>query len=152
MKTATRIIDPGITPTSLRMRSPGDLGEHSRIRWGLLLLVACAGTSSAQLIDRTLAPNTAQAGIAKSLQDEIGAGRGDSYTPGTSIFIINRDPFRSIRRGRQLFQRKFTREQGQGPNERDWAGDIETKPTMRLVVVCLIVVRCVMDAPGGRRA
>ncbi len=99
---------------------------HSRIRWGLLLLVACAGTSSAQLIDRTLAPNTAQAGIAKSLQDEIGAGRGDSYTPGSSIFIINRDPFRSVRRGRQLFQRKFTRVQGQGPNEGDCAGDIET--------------------------
>ena len=99
---------------------------HSRIRWGLFLLVACAGTSSAQLTDRTLAPNTAQAGIAKSLQDEIGAGRGDSYTPGSSIFIINRDPFRSIRRGRQLFQRKFTREQGQGPNEGDCAGDIKT--------------------------
>src|SRR5213593_3860072 len=82
--------------------------------------------ASAQLTDRTQAPNTARAGIVKSLQDEIGVGRGDSYTPGSSIFIINRDPFRSIRRGRQLFQRKFTREQGQGPNEGDCAGDIET--------------------------
>jgi hypothetical protein len=89
-------------------------------------LVACVGTSSAQLVDQTLAPNRAQAGIAKSLRDEVGAGRGDSYTPGSSIFIIKRDPFRSIRRGRQLFQRKFTREQGQGPNEGDGAGDIET--------------------------
>src|SRR5437762_11077739 len=126
MKTVTRIVYPGVTAASLRIRSPGGLGEHSRIRSGLFLLVACAATSSAQLIDQTLAPNTAQAGIAKSLQDEIGAGRGDSYTPGSSIFIINRDPFRSIRRGRQLFQRKFTREQGQGPNEGDCAGDIET--------------------------
>ena len=126
MKTVTRIIYPGVTAASLRMRFLGGLGVHSRIRWGLFLLVACAGTSSAQLIDRTLAPNTAQAGIAKSLQDEIGAGRGDSYTPGSSIFIINRDPSRSIRRGRQLFQRKFTRVQGQGPNEGDCAGDIET--------------------------
>ena len=126
MKTVTRIVYPGVTAASLRIRSPGGLGEHSRIGWGLFLLVACAGTSSAQLTDQTLAPNTAQAGIAKSLQDEIGAGRGDSYTSGSSIFIINRDPFRSIRRGRQLFQRKFTREQGQGPNEGDCAGDIET--------------------------
>src|SRR4030095_13703922 len=126
MKTVTRIVYPSVTAASLQMRSLGDRGEHSRIRWGLFLLVACAGTSSAQLTDQTLAPNTAQAGIAKSLQDEIGAGRGDSYTPGSSIFIINRDPFRSIRRVRQLFQRKFTREQGQGPNEGDCAGDIET--------------------------
>ena len=29
-------------------------------------------------------------------------------TPGSSVFIIARDPARSIRRGRQLFQRKFT--------------------------------------------
>ena len=126
MKTVTRIVYAGVTAASLRIRSPGSLREHSRIRWGMFLLIVCAGTSSAQLIDQTLAPNTAQAGIAKSLQDEIGVGRGDSYTPGSSIFIINRDPFRSIRRGRQLFQRKFTRVQGQGPNEGDCAGDIET--------------------------
>src|SRR5204863_6826860 len=94
MKNVSRIIYPRVTAASLRMRSLGGLGEHSRIRWGLFLLVACAGTSSAQLIDQTLAPNTAHAGIAKSPQDEIGAGRGDSHTPGSSIFIINRDPFR----------------------------------------------------------
>src|SRR5262249_34317964 len=117
MKTVTRISYPGVTAASLRMRFLGRVSEHSQIRLGLLLLVAWAGTSAAQLVDQTLAPNTAQAGIAKSLQDEIGAGRGDSYTPDSSIFIINRDPFRSIRRGRQLFQRKFTRVQGQGPNE-----------------------------------
>src|SRR5207253_4963368 len=121
-----RIVYPRVTTAALRMAPPRGLGEHSRIRWGFFLLVACVATSSAQLIDQTLAPNTAQAGIAKSLQDEIGAGRGDRYTPGSSIFIINRDPFRSIRRGRQLFQRKFTRVQGQGPNEGDCAGDIET--------------------------
>src|SRR6266404_2051993 len=97
---------------------------HSRIRWGLFLLVVCTGTCSAQLTDRTLAPNTAQAGIAKSLEQETGAGRGDVLTPNSSSFIIQRDPFRSIRRGRQLFQRKFTHAQGQGPNEGDGVGDI----------------------------
>lgn len=91
---------------------------------GISLLLTAA--SWAQLTDQTLAPNTAKAGIAKSLQDEIGAGRGDIMTPGSSIFIIKRDPFRSVRRGRQLFQRKFTRLQGQGPNEGDGAGDINT--------------------------
>src|SRR5215510_10116919 len=79
-----------------------------------------------QLIDKTRAPNIADAGIAKSLAEEIGSGRGDAMTPGSSIFIIRRDPFRSIRRGRQLFQRKFTRAQGQGPNFGDGAGNINT--------------------------
>ena len=83
-------------------------------------------TLRAQLIDNTQAPSTAKAGINKSLTDEIGAGRGDMLTPGSSIYIINRDPFRSIRRGRQLFQRKFTQAQGQGPNEGDGTGDINT--------------------------
>jgi hypothetical protein len=88
-----------------------------------LLAIAPAG---AQLVDQTLAPNTAKAGIAKSLHDEIGAGRGDVMTSTSSIFIINRDPFRSVRRGRQLFQRKFTRLQGQGPNNSDGTGDINS--------------------------
>jgi hypothetical protein len=82
--------------------------------------------SAAQMIDNTQAPNTAKAGINKSLLDEIGAGRGSVLTPDSSIYIINRDPFRSIRRGRQLFQRKFTHLQGQGPNEKDGVGDINT--------------------------
>jgi mono/diheme cytochrome c family protein len=82
--------------------------------------------AQAQLIDNTQAPSTAKAGINKSLLDEIGAGRGDVMTSGSSIYLINRDPFRSVRRGRQLFQRKFTRAQGQGPNEGDGVGDINS--------------------------
>jgi hypothetical protein len=73
-------------------------------------------------------------GIAKSLQEETGTGRGDVMTWNSSMFIINRDPFRSIRRGRQLFQRKFTRLQGQGGNEGDGAGDLNTNkgnPTLK---------------------
>ena len=83
-----------------------------------------AATAVAQLVDRTIAPNAAGAGIAKSLAEQIGAGRGDWFTPGSSSFIIARDPFRAIRRGRQLFQRKFTRAQGQGPLFGDGGGDI----------------------------
>src|SRR6195256_438069 len=82
--------------------------------------------AQAQLIDNTQAPSTAKAGINKSLLDEIGAGRGDVMTSGSSIYLINRDPFRSVRRGRQLFQRKFTRAQGQGANEKDGVGDINS--------------------------
>lgn len=82
--------------------------------------------ASAQMIDNTQATNTAAAGINKSLTDEIGAGRGSVLVPGSSMFIIKRDPYRSIRRGRQLFQRKFTHEQGQGPNEGDGVGDLNT--------------------------
>jgi len=88
------------------------------------LLLVFAPFASAQLVDNNLAPNTAKAGINKSLADEIGPGRGDIMTPNSSLFIINRDPFRAIRRGRQLFQRKFTREQGQGPNNGDGTGNI----------------------------
>jgi di-heme oxidoreductase (putative peroxidase) len=95
----------------------------SSISAALLLIGA---VSQAQMIDNTQAPNTAKAGINKSLLDEIGAGRGDSNTVGSSVYIINRDPFRSIRRGRQLFQRKFTRLQGHGANEQDGVGDINT--------------------------
>ena len=84
---------------------------------GVLLAMGLALPASlaAQMIDRTQAPNLAKDGIAKSLAEEIGAGRGDVVTPDSSAFIIARDPFRAIRRGRQLFQRKFTRPQGQGP-------------------------------------
>ena len=79
----------------------------------------------AQMIDNTQATNTAKAGINKSLLDEIGSGRGDIMSVDSSLYLINRDPFRSIRRGRQLFQRKFTTLQGQGPNEKDGMGDID---------------------------
>jgi hypothetical protein len=83
-------------------------------------------TARAQMIDSTQAPNTAGAGINKSLTDEIGAGRGSALIPNSSVYIFNRDPFRSIRRGRQLFQRKFTQAQGVGPIEGDGSGDINT--------------------------
>jgi hypothetical protein len=99
--------------------------------WGRLTTFLCAAllvatAAHGQMIDNTQATSTANAGINKSLSDEIGAGRGDVLTVNSSIYIINRDPFRSIRRGRQLFQRKFTQGQGQGPNEGDGSGNINT--------------------------
>jgi hypothetical protein len=78
----------------------------------------------AQETDITQTPNNEQAGIKKSLEQQIGAGRGDINTVDSSLYIINRDPFRSIRRGRNLFQRKFTVEQGFGPRTGDGHGDI----------------------------
>ena len=82
--------------------------------------------SLAQMTDRTQNPNVANFGIAKSLTQEIGTGTGDLMTSDSSSFIIARDPFRAIRRGRQLFQRKFLRSQGQGPLANDGVGDINT--------------------------
>ena len=100
--------------------------------FGSLLALACLGAVSlfapaghAQLPDKTVTPNAANEGIAKSLAEQVGAGRGDLSMPGSSLFIIGRDPFRSIRRGRQLFQRKFTRAQGVGPLFADGLGNIE---------------------------
>lgn len=91
-------------------------------------LLACLLPSpgEAQLTDLTQTPHTEGEGIHKSLVEQVGAGQGDVNTPDASIFIIQRDPFRSIRRGRQLFQRKFTAAQGLGPRTGDGIGDIET--------------------------
>ncbi|MCC6671484.1 MAG: thiol oxidoreductase-like protein [Planctomycetes bacterium] len=78
----------------------------------------------AQETDLTQTPNPARAGIAKSFAEQIGPGQGDAFTPGSSLFLIQRDPFRSIARGRQLFQRKFTLAQGLGPRTLDGVGSI----------------------------
>lgn len=86
--------------------------------------VFSATLAHAQETDITQTPNFEQAGIKKSLTDQIGTGRGDINTPGSSLYIINRDPFRSIRRGRSLFQRKFTVAQGFGPRTGDGQGDM----------------------------
>ena len=114
------------------MKTPCNVPHPHRMR--LLATMACAAALAslptpktvAQLIDRTQSPNTANEGIVKSLTDEIGAGRGDALTPNSSAFIIARDPFRSIRRGRQLFQRKFTVAQGLGPRVGDGMGNAGT--------------------------
>lgn len=90
----------------------------------LAALVLLASTARAQLDDLTQTPNGAYAGIRKSLAEEVGAGRGDVLTPLSSRYLIARDPFRAIRRGRQLFQRKFTMAQGLGPRTNDGVGDI----------------------------
>ena len=103
----------------------------TRVR-GLVFVLACAipafagAPAVAQLIDRTLAPNRAGEGIALSLEEQIGRGRGDWFIEDSSSFIISRDPFRAIRRGRQLFQRKFQFVKGHGPLTQDGAGDVET--------------------------
>jgi hypothetical protein len=83
-----------------------------------------ASTAEAQLKDVTqIGPTVAGGAINKSLVQQIGAGRGDIFTPNTSRFIINRDPARAIRRGRQIFQRKFQVGQGQGPLSNDGIGN-----------------------------
>src|SRR4030095_5814128 len=92
----------------------------------VVVILRYGAPARAQMPDRTQNPNVANFGIAKSLTDEIAAGRGSWMVPNSSAFIIARDPFRAIRRGRQLFQRKFLRIQGQGPLVNDSLGDINT--------------------------
>jgi hypothetical protein len=89
-------------------------------------LLAATSIVHAQLTDVTqTTPHVPGGAIGKSLQQEIGAGRGDLHTPGSSLYLIARDPARAVRRGRQLFQRKFTMEQGLGPRVNfDSSGDI----------------------------
>ena len=90
----------------------------------LVVLIAYesfTNTAQAQLVDCTqvggvMINDGAPGGcINKSLAEQIGAGHGDEVTPGSSVYLIKRDPARSIRRGRQLFQRKFTIAEGVGP-------------------------------------
>jgi len=90
-----------------------------------VLAMLFAATAEGQLTDQTQTPNAERAGIFKSLEQQIGTGVGNAMTPGSSSYIIARDPARSIRRGRQLFQRKFTLAQGFGPRTMDGIGDIE---------------------------
>ncbi|HEX6994980.1 MAG TPA: di-heme oxidoredictase family protein [Gammaproteobacteria bacterium] len=62
------------------------------------------------------------------MRDQIGAGQGDAATIGSSTYLIKRDPARAIRRGRQVFQRKFSVVEGAGPRVNlDGSGDITTK-------------------------
>jgi len=98
-------------------------------------VIACLGASLflsypsfGQLIDNTQSTNTINAGINKSFAQEVGAGHGDVNTPDSSMYIIRRDPFRAMRRGRQLFQRKFTVAQGEGPRLQDGSGNINVNP------------------------
>ena len=90
----------------------------------VIALFAPFERAAAQMVDRIKAPNTANEGIAKTLEQQVGADRGDWYTPESSSYIISRDPFRAVRRGRQLFQRKFTLTEGQGSLAGDGRGDI----------------------------
>jgi mono/diheme cytochrome c family protein len=93
---------------------------------GFTALGWLAPGSHAQLPDKTVTPNAANVGINKSFTQQAGVGRGDSVTLDSSMFIIKRDPFRAIRRGRQLFQRKYTRLQGIGPLSGDGTGNLQT--------------------------
>jgi hypothetical protein len=55
----------------------------------------------------------------------VGEGRSGADW-NASANVIAFDPFRAIRRGRQLFQRKFSRLEGLGPITGDGSGDINT--------------------------
>ena len=95
-------------------------------RQAIVMMALMSSSVPAQLIDQTRAPNLEGEGIKKSYAQQIGAGRGDWSTPDSSAFIISRDPFRAIRRGRQIFNRKFAKFQGLGPGVGDGQGDANT--------------------------
>ena len=104
--------------------------SHSKLHIATMVALLVAPTAFAQLTDLTQTANAENAGILKSLSEQVGAGVGNVMTPGSSLFIIKRDPARSIRRGRQLFQRKFTHWQGLGPRTNDGSGDIQADPSI----------------------
>ena len=94
-----------------------------------VLVLATSTRIVGQLVDNNRAPNTANEGISRPLigipyPSQIGDGRTGT-DPNASQSVIAQDPFRAIRRGRQLFQRKFTRLEGQGPVTGDGFGNID---------------------------
>lgn len=99
------------------------------VAFGLLVATVSGGTS-AQLRDvkDKISGNTVNEGVQKTLAEQTGAGRGTVNTQNSSLYIIKRDPFRAIRRGRQLFQRKFL--PTQGFSGRDRAGNIHLDPSI----------------------
>src|SRR5262252_3967212 len=107
------------------MEEKGAENMRPRSRSLLVLTVAAAagfvGGAQAQLRDVSQTPNPRNAGIRKTFAQEIGMGRGTVMMADSSLYIINRDPFRAIRRGRQIFQRKFQVSQGFGPGFHDGA-------------------------------
>ncbi|MBC8133971.1 MAG: thiol oxidoreductase-like protein [Deltaproteobacteria bacterium] len=87
-------------------------------------MLMVGGSAEAQLADITqISPTVPGGAINKSFTQEIGAGRGNILVPDSSLFIIARDPFRAVRRGRQIFQRKFQVAQGNGPKTDDGVGN-----------------------------
>ena len=118
----------------------GNIRVHlARVSSAFLALLPLAAGAQLTDITQTLPQNPAGtvlpwvpgSTIAKSLTEEIGTGRGDVDTAGSSQYLIARDPFRAVRRGRQLFQRKFSLDQGQGPRVNiDSDGDIMSNPAL----------------------
>jgi hypothetical protein len=92
----------------------------------VMAATAGAGTTAvAQLRDATqISPLVPGGHITKSLVQQAGTGRGHTEQIGSSLFIIKRDPLRSVRRGRQIFQRKFQVAQGMGPTTDDGVGNV----------------------------
>ena len=117
-----------MSPFSIEWKAVRVFLPRAVLTLGPGLAMVFGGGAGAQETDLTQTPNTVGAGIYKSLEDQIGAGRGDIFTPDSSRFLIARDPFRAIVRGRQLFQRKFTQAQGVGPRTGD--GDIESEASI----------------------
>src|SRR5262245_47077961 len=102
------------------VRRPPPGGRQAKLAGvALLATLALLPPAAAQLNDVTQTPNAENEGIKKPLTGQVGPGRGGDLVPGSSAYLILRDPFRSINRGRQLFQRKFTAAQGLGPRTGD---------------------------------
>src|SRR5688572_1010486 len=91
----------------------------------VLAFLGSAGTAAAQEVDRVSGPNQVGVGAAKGIVDQLGAGPGNTGSFGSARYLIARDPARAIRRGRNLFQRKFKHAEGAGPRTRDGNGPPE---------------------------
>ena len=57
------------------------------------LLLASASVARAQLVDQSqVSPVVPGGAVARSLVDQVGAGHGDDWTWGSSVYLVRRDP------------------------------------------------------------
>ena len=73
------------------------------IKISVVVISLClTSAANAELNDNIVSPNTVNASIAKTLEQQVGVGRGNINTPGSLMYIIKRDPFRSVRLGSRI--------------------------------------------------
>ena len=73
---------------------------YSVLSFFLFTFLFFTGIGYSQLTDVTQTTPTVPGGqIGKSLDEQIGTGQGDELTPGSSIYIINRDPASNLNPG-----------------------------------------------------